>query len=232
LFISFGGTTTGNIFLGIPSIWLFSGPLLPIYVFFHALVFHTPVLNPLWNFIWFYFEKQIDILVGVARGFSLVSGINNFRNHPTHATMAQSSLAGQLLIGTMSSSGSGIIYRWMMAAWNYQLQQHNGGGVSDLKPKTVMRRRVKKTDVEPVKKTKEIVLFPDPGYDVKVSCLAAFVSVCLMDQDYFTFISSALQKVSLIPMHLNSYTLPTRGEISVVSALIFIISGILRPEKE
>ena len=136
--------------------------------------------------------------------------------------MAQTSLAGQLLIGTLSASGSGIIYRWMMAAWNYELYRNQA--ISEVKSIA--------QDLEPTKKTSEPILFPDPGYDAKVSFLAAFVAVCLMDQGYFTFISSALQNVSLIPSYLNSNGLPAKGEVSVVIAFIFIISGILRPQKE
>jgi hypothetical protein len=114
--LSFGGSLIANILQGNPQSWLFSSELIPIYLFWHGLVFYAAGMDRLVSFCHATLDPYMNLYLQFARGFSLAQGVYAFRHHSTLSTMAKASWSGQIIIGMLSSSGSGIIYRWVCSS--------------------------------------------------------------------------------------------------------------------
>ena len=170
-------------------------------MFWHTIIFYIPFLDLFWMSLYSAFESPFEIFLAFSRGFSLVNGIDRFRNHPTNANEAQDSLIGQLIVGVMSSCGSGVMYRWSLAA-----QTH-----------------------VPLSRKKPIQqLFPYPGYDFNVSLFTSAIIIGLYQPFTYTLFNT-IKGVPLgrefrewigIPMEVPL----SKGDLSIISVFIMILS--------
>lgn len=198
----------------------------------HALVFHLKSLAPVWSALTW--DTPIFVFLGVTRGFSLANSMDAFRSHSMFKGLGapMSSIPAQILIGLFSSCGSGVMYKWMMEAWN-ECRSGTGMEVQTIEKKSgEMKRKskeVKELDDVPVPKTQG--LYGHPGFDLNLCLSVAAINVCLT---YPIIPLQILENVhSLIPIIPDSLRLLfqsqlSKGEIAVLCTLITSAAPLLK----
>jgi hypothetical protein len=155
-----------------------------------------------------------------------------FRSHAMFKGQGapMSSIPAQILIGLFSSCGSGVMYKWMMEAWNEcrsvpQIQ------ASDKKGEKKSKSNDLKDKVQEVPKTQEqSALYGHPGFDLNLCLCVATVNVCL---NYPSIPLQILEQVhSFVPipdfLRLLFRSQLSKGEIAVLCTLLTSAAPLLK----
>ena len=212
---------------GIPCNWFISSQLLPIYLFWHTVIFEIPQLNSLWQGLHSKFEPVLDMLLAFGRGFSLAFGMDNFRNHPTHSALTKEAYLSQFIIGILSSCGSSLTLNWMISAWNIKKDKEEQEDIHKKKPKQV---KLLKHDQQ-VKQ--EWTLYPHPGIDLNICASISFINLVLSQPHLLYKLIDIIPNSNILESYLETFgfyktTKITREESGVYCALLMMASVIYK----
>ncbi|KAJ3262273.1 hypothetical protein HK103_002686 [Boothiomyces macroporosus] len=117
--LAFGGGILTHIFLGEPIKLFFNPILLPIYtscaVLVHFYMFEFLDLNSE------IFDPIFTIVDGLARGAALPRFLLMFRSIQAGPFTGRNSFSGQIVLGYLSITGGGILFKWLFRGQPYQL---------------------------------------------------------------------------------------------------------------
>jgi hypothetical protein len=195
--------------------------LLPIYLFSHYVVFYLFSLKQLT--LMKPFEAFMEYFLAFAKSFSLVNGIFVFKHHITHSQLAQESIMGQWVVGILSATGSSLIYKWLIAAWEYQLTSTESKNMKTRHGKTLKKE-----------------LFPFPGSDFQVAALMSSFIILLTHPFWYLqlqFLIQQLPMATFFTFCLHEIGFPdslplSKGDLSVLTTLLLWANLMLKSNQK
>ncbi|KAI9090967.1 hypothetical protein DFS34DRAFT_653793 [Phlyctochytrium arcticum] len=110
--VSLGGSSLAAILTARPIPILLSNTTLPLYILGHVLIWHLPLIYPFLSASSLLIDPLFLFLDGFVRAWALTANLNGFRNHPSYGTHAQATLLGQVLLGIVSLTAGGLMWKW------------------------------------------------------------------------------------------------------------------------
>lgn len=114
ILVALGGSFVAAVVTARPLPVLLNNSLLPIYTLGFLIVVYFPLTYTLLRSISFVWEPVFLVIDSVCRAWALSYGLDAFRNHGVYGQISRDAVVGQLIVGVLSVSAGGILYKWLL----------------------------------------------------------------------------------------------------------------------